>query len=76
MEMKWATIARLIEERKLEEAKALLARHIRQAEILDPRRDDSWAIESDRIAYATLECEGRRIRAENGTLTVSHGRRP
>jgi hypothetical protein len=53
-----ATITRLIEEGKSEEAKVLLVRRIRQAEILDPRRDDSWGIESDRIGYATLERQG------------------
>lgn len=56
--MRQAAISRLIDERKLEEAKALLVRHIREAEILDPRRDDSWGIESDRIGYAILELHG------------------
>jgi hypothetical protein len=56
--MKRATISRLIEEEKFQEAGALLQQHIREAEIIDPRRDESWGIDADILGYAILEHSG------------------
>jgi hypothetical protein len=56
--MKQAVITRLIADRRFGEASALLRRHLREAEILDPRRDDSWGIDADILGYAVLEHRG------------------
>jgi len=56
--MKQATISRLIEEKKFPEAASLLKEHIREAEIIDPRRDDSWGIDADILGYAILDRSG------------------
>jgi hypothetical protein len=56
--MKQATIGRLIEEQKFDEAVSLLKHHIREAEIIDPRRDDSWGIDADILSYAILDHSG------------------
>jgi hypothetical protein len=56
--MKQATLSRLIEEKKFPEAVSLLKEHIRKAEIIDPRRDDSWGIDADILGYAILEHSG------------------
>ena len=57
-EMKQGTLSRLIEERKFPEAASLLKKHINEAEIIDPRRDDSWGIDADILGYAILEHSG------------------
>lgn len=57
-EMKQATISRLIEEKKFPEAASLLKEHIKEAEIIDPRRDDSWGIDADILGYAILDHSG------------------
>ena len=57
-EMKQATISRVIEDKKFHEAATLLKRHIREAEIIDPRRDDSWGIDTDILGYAILDHSG------------------
>jgi hypothetical protein len=56
--MKRATISGLIEEQKFDEAASLLKHHIREAEIIDPRRDDSWGIDADILGYAILDHSG------------------
>jgi hypothetical protein len=56
--MKQATITRLIDEKKFSEAVSLLKEHIRKAEIIDPRRDDSWGIDADILGYAILDHSG------------------
>ena len=56
--MKQAMITRLIAEERFGEASALLRRHLREAQILDPRRDDSWGIDADILGYAILEHRG------------------
>ncbi|UCF98513.1 MAG: hypothetical protein JSV89_03020 [Spirochaetaceae bacterium] len=56
--MKQATISRLIQDRKFPEAASLLKGHIREAEIIDPRRDDSWGIDADILGYAILDHSG------------------
>jgi hypothetical protein len=57
-EMKKATISRLIDEQKFDEAASMLKHHVREAEITDPRRDDSWGIDADILAYAILDHSG------------------
>ena len=57
-EMKQATLSRFVEERKFSEAASLLKRHTKEAEIIDPRRDDSWGIDADILGYAILEYSG------------------
>jgi hypothetical protein len=56
--MKQARISKLIAENDFPEAASLLKQHIREAEIIDPRRDDSWGIDADILGYAILESSG------------------
>jgi hypothetical protein len=56
--MKQATLTRFIEERKFPEAASLLQTHIKEAKVIDPRRDDSWGIDADILGYAILEHAG------------------
>jgi hypothetical protein len=56
--MKQAFFSKLIDEKKYSEAASLLKQHIKEAEIIDPRRDDSWGIDSDILGYTILDKSG------------------
>ena len=56
--MRQATLTAMILEKRFEEALELLEGQIRAAELVDPRRDDSWGIDADILAYALLRHRG------------------
>jgi hypothetical protein len=53
-----ATLTGLVRKERFGEAAALLKEQIQTAELVDPRRDDSWGIDADILGYAILQREG------------------